>query len=155
GADGYASIEVSPVLAYDTDKTVEAGVRIFSALSRPNIMIKVPATDRGIPAVKELLRRGINVNITLIFSVDVYNQVMNAYLEGLEARLHEGKKVDSIASVASFFVSRVDSIVEKELAKRRVDDSVKGQFLGKIGIANSKVAYAKFEEFIASSRFKQ
>jgi transaldolase / glucose-6-phosphate isomerase len=151
GADGYASIEVSPLLAADTEGTVQAALRLWKKLARPNIMIKVPATPEGIPAIRTLLAQGLNVNVTLIFSVAVYEQVMEAYLSALEERVSKGLPIEGIASVASFFVSRVDSIVEKEISHQGLEH--RDQFLGRVGIANSKVAYARFKEVFSSDRF--
>ena len=113
--DGYASIEVSPYLAADGKGTVDAAVRLWKKLNRPNIMIKTPATPECIPAIQAVLEQGINVNVTLIFSTQVYDQVANAYISALEARVKRGEDVKNIASVASFFVSRVDASVEKAL----------------------------------------
>lgn len=152
GDDGYVSIEVSPDLAHDTEGTVKSALAICERLNRPNIMIKVPATAAGIPAIQALLEHGLNVNITLIFSVDVYKQVVEAYLTALEKRVAAGKPVDHIASVASFFVSRVDAIVEKNLAGRETNPEVKA-VLGKVGVANSKLAYELFESQFNSARF--
>ncbi len=150
GVDGYASIEVSPFLASDTKSTIECAKRLWSKLNRPNIMIKVPATKEGIPAVEALIKENINVNVTLIFSVEAYAAVANAYITALNARLKAGKSVKEVASVASFFVSRVDSAVEKQLnGKRELTD-----FIGKVGIANSKMAYAKFEELFNGTSFQ-
>lgn len=156
--DGYASIEVSPYLAADGKGTVEAAVRLWKKLNRPNIMIKIPATPECIPAIQETLEKGINVNVTLIFSKEVYEQVAHAYINALKARAARGESVRNIASVASFFVSRVDAIVEKtfddlvKAGKAKADD--KSTFFGKIGIANSKVAYAAFEKLFSSNDFK-
>lgn len=133
GRDGYASIEVSPNLAYDTEGTITAGERIWKTLNRPNIMIKVPATKEGIPAVKALLSKGINVNITLIFSVQRYAEVIKAYQDASQKP----------ASVASFFVSRVDSIVEKALKDK---PNILAKYQGKVAIANSIEAYELFEK---------
>jgi transaldolase len=156
--DGYASIEVSPHLADSAAKTVEAAERLWHKLNRPNIMIKIPATKECIPAIQSVLEKGINVNVTLIFSVPVYREVANAYISALEARAARGEKIDRIASVASFFVSRVDAIVEKsfeELAKAgRVDSASRSVFFGKVGVANSKAAYGAFEEVFGSDRFR-
>lgn len=156
--DGYASIEVSPHLADSASKTIEAAERLWSKLNRPNIMIKIPATPECIPAIQAVLEKGINVNVTLIFSVSVYRQVANAYISALETRVARGEKVDQISSVASFFVSRVDAIVEKkfdELASTgKVNPSDKEAFFGKVGVANSKAAYQAFEEIFGSERFK-
>lgn len=152
GADGYASLEVSPELAHDTEGTVAAAERLWGRLSRPNAMIKVPATAAGIPAIQRLLARGINVNVTLIFSSSVYGQVMDAFLTGLEERVARGESVRSIASVASFFVSRVDSAIEKELSSRGRSD-VLVEVLGKVGIANSRLAYQRFVETFHGDRW--
>ena len=158
GGDGHASIEVSPFLAHDTAATVDAAKRLWAKLARPNIMIKIPATAEGLPAIRETLEAGINVNVTLIFSEEVYSKVAEAYISALESRVAKGQDIRSIASVASFFVSRVDAICEKtfdELLKsNKVKESDKDIFFGKIGIANSKIAYRKFEELFSSDRFK-
>jgi len=157
GADGHGSIEVSPLLAEKTEETVEAATRIWTTLGEPNIMIKIPGTEEGIPAVRKAIAAGINVNVTLIFSVDVYNDVIEAYLSGLEDRVAADKDISSIASVASFFVSRVDAICEKTLAKHVTDgliaEDTAASFTGKPGIANSKAAYALYEERFGSDRF--
>ncbi len=156
--DGYASIEVSPYLAADGKGTVEAAVRLWKKLNRPNVMIKIPATPECIPAIQATLEQGINVNVTLIFSTQVYEQVANAYISALEARVKRGEDVSKISSVASFFVSRVDSSVEKavdELVKGgKAQPSDKDAFLGKVGVANSKLAYSSFEKLFGSDRFK-
>lgn len=159
GHDGCASIEVSPFLAHNTQKTIDAGRKLWAALNRPNAMIKVPATKEGLPAIKTLLAEGINVNITLIFSTAVYEQVANAYIEALEERVSKGLPIDRIASVASFFVSRVDSICESKMdefvkAGTWTSDQ-KAKYFGKIGIANSRVAYKKFLDIFKSDRFKK
>jgi transaldolase len=113
GRDGYVSLEVSPDLAYDIDATVAEAQRLHERVNRPNLMIKVPATQKGVVAFEELVAMGINVNVTLLFSVERYKQVVEAYLAGLETRLRKGLAIDTIASVASFFVSRVDTAVDK------------------------------------------
>jgi transaldolase len=153
GIDGYASIEVSPELANDTKGTIEAAKRLWSRLSRPNVMIKIPATKEGIPAIEEALALGINVNVTLIFSVSSYTQVVEAYLKALEKRSSDSKPIDNIASVASFFVSRVDAIVEKGFSKEQPKAEEKA-LIGRIGIANSILAYKKFKNIISSDRFQ-
>ena len=156
--EGLASVEVSPLLAHDAAGTVEAGRRLWSKLDRPNIMIKVPATDAGLVAIKTLLSDGINVNITLIFSDKVYRQVVEAYISALEARVAKNQPVDRIASVASFFVSRVDALCEKrmsEMAKAgKITDAQAAGFVGKLGVANSKIAYASFKDIFGAARFK-
>ena len=149
GLDGYVSIEVNPLLAYDSKRTVEEAIRLFNKLKRPNIMIKVPGTDAGLPAVTELLSLGINVNVTLIFGIEQYLNVANAFLQGLEKYALAKGDVSKVASVASFFVSRVDSSVDKQL--KELGNS---SLLGKIAIANSKVAYAKATEFYTQPRWK-
>jgi transaldolase len=159
GGDGYASIEVSPFLARDTQGTLTAARRIWKKLNRPNIMIKVPATDEGIPAIRTILEEGINVNVTLIFSDAYYKKVAEAYIGALEARAAKNQEIRNIASVASFFVSRVDAIVEKSFEQAVKDGKAKAEdkdkFFGKVGVANSKVAYASFEELFHSPRFKK
>jgi len=158
GGDGYASIEVSPYLAADHNKTVEAALRIWKKLNRPNIMIKIPATAECIPSIKAVLEHGINVNVTLIFSQEVYEQVVEAYISALETRAKKGEPVKNIASVASFFVSRVDAIVEKNfdeaIKNGKATAADKTAFTGKIGVANSKMAYMAFEKLFGSPRFK-
>ena len=151
--DGFASIEVSPNLAYDTDATIEAGVRIFKQINRPNVMIKVPATSQGIPAIRELTARGINVNVTLIFSLHAYKQVREAYISGLEERQSSGKSISSVMSVASFFLSRVDTLVDSELTNL---DGVNqfNHLLGTAALANAKQAYSDFKKTFTDFRFQ-
>ena len=159
GADGHASIEVSPYLAHDTAGTVEAARRLWGRLDRPNIMIKVPATPEGLPAVQQLLRDGINVNVTLIFSAAVYCRVAEAYLTALEARQAGGLGLGEVASVASFFVSRVDAICEKKfdelVAAGKQPAEKRELFFGKVGVANSKLAYAEFGRLFGGPRFQE
>ncbi len=151
---------MSPRLAHDTKATIEEARRLWQAICRPNAFIKVPATDAGIPAIRRLLTEGINVNITLIFAVEYHERVMDAYLEALEERASRGEPVDQITSVASFFVSRVDTEVDKRLGKlienepdteRRKD--LEG-LLGRAAIANAKIAYQRFLKEFGSERFK-
>ena len=148
--DGYVSIEVKPTLAYDTEGTVKEGLRLFRTIGKPNVMIKVPATKEGIIAVKALISEGINVNVTLIFSLTQYKEVINAYIEGLEQRSKSGGDLKGIASVASFFISRVDSAVDALLEK-----AGNTELAGKIALANAKVAYRYFREVLNSSRWKK
>ncbi|MDT8436153.1 MAG: bifunctional transaldolase/phosoglucose isomerase [Gemmatimonadota bacterium] len=136
--DGYVSLEVSPHLAHDTDGTVAEARRLWKALDRPNVMIKVPATPEGVPAIRTLIADGINVNVTLIFALTSYEAVAEAYLAGLEARAEDGRPLAGVASVASFFVSRVDVAVDEALAK--TDDD---ELAGTIAISNAKLAYAR------------
>jgi transaldolase/glucose-6-phosphate isomerase len=148
GDDGYVSLEVSPLLASDTAKTVSEAKRLFTKVERPNVMIKIPATPEGIPAIEQAIATGININVTLIFSNDVYAQVIEAYLRGLEKRAAQGLPIGYIASVASFFVSRIDVQADKQLEARGVPE-----LQGKIAIANAKLAYQLFRQVFTSERF--
>ena len=151
GADGFASLEVSPRLAHDTEATVEAALRLFAALDRPNVMIKVPATPEGIPAIRELIGRGVNINVTLTFSLEMYARVREAYIAGLEDLDRAGGKVSAVASVASFFVSRVDTAVDGLIEQRGGSlDSLMGQ----AAVANAKIAYQDFRQTFESERFQ-
>ncbi len=150
GLDGFVSLEVSPNLAYDTDKTIQEGKRLFNALGKPNVMIKVPATDAGIPAVEELIASGVNVNVTLLFSLSQYVKAAEAYISGLEKHLSAGGDISKIASVASFFVSRVDTSVDAELDKIGNKD-----LLGKAAIANAKIAYGRFKSIFSGHRWER
>src|SRR4051794_35420273 len=150
GGDGFISIEVAPSLAHDTQGTINEALDFWSLIKRPNVMVKVPATPEGVPAIEELLYRGLNINITLIFSVDVYRDVMEAYLKALERRVAEDKPLENIASVASFFVSRVDPKTDprlEELLKNEKDPQKQElikSLLGTTAINNSKLAYEEF-----------
>ena len=159
GADGYVSIEVSPGVADDADATVEEGRRLWAAVGRPNVMIKVPGTAEGAKAVRRLIAEGINVNVTLLFSVDAHRRVIEAYLGGLEDRAAAGQPIDRVASVASFFVSRVDSEIDKRLdalaAARPADRDRLAQMKGKAAIANAKMAYRLFREMFAGPRWER
>lgn len=158
GCDGFASIEVSPDLADNTEGSVEEARRFWRELNRPNVMVKIPATAEGIPAIEQLTAEGVNVNITLIFAVEMYEKVMDAYLSGLERRLAQNQPIGRIASVASFFVSRVDTLVDKLLEERAQADAAKGQQLsaleGQIAVANAKIAYERFQRVFQADRFK-
>jgi transaldolase len=149
GNDGFVSIEVSPELAYETEMTIEAAVRLNKRVGRPNVMIKIPATPEGIPAIRKAISEGINVNITLIFSPSSYEDVVEAYLSGLEDRIKKGESINNIASVASFFISRIDSAIDKELEQRGNKD-----LQGKIAIANAKLVYRRGKELFSTERFK-
>ncbi|HYS54940.1 MAG TPA: bifunctional transaldolase/phosoglucose isomerase [Thermoanaerobaculia bacterium] len=155
--DGFISIEVSPTLANDTQGTIAEAKRLFGRLQRPNVMVKIPATPAGIPAIEESLFNGININITLLFSNDVYAQVMEAYLRGLERRVEKGQAIDHIRSVASFFVSRIDTQADKQIEEKlkQSGDRELESLLGKIAIANAKLAYQQFKKVITSDRFKK
>ncbi|RMF51182.1 MAG: bifunctional transaldolase/phosoglucose isomerase [Chloroflexota bacterium] len=148
GVDGYVSLEVSPKLAHDTDRTVAEARRLFAAVGRPNVMIKVPATPEGIPAIQTLISEGININVTLIFALEAYHAVMEAYLRGLELLAERGGDLARVASVASFFVSRVDTLVDSELAKLG-----NTELQGKIAIANAKLAYQAFRQVFSGERW--
>ena len=157
GGDGFVSLEVRPDLAYDTEKTIAEAQRLWNKVNRPNLMIKIPATKPGLPAIRQSIAAGININITLIFSIKRYKDVMDAYLSGLEDRIKEGKPVDQINSVASFFISRIDSKVDKYLEPIILSSGDGAQkassLLGKIAIANARLAYKEFRNAFESDRF--
>lgn len=157
GEDGFASIEVSPLLARDAEGTFTEAKRLFERLDRPNVMIKIPGTPEGLPAVRKALEAGINVNVTLLFSVKNYVDVAKTYCDALSARVSRGEPVDRIRSVASFFVSRVDSIIDSHLEKIAAEKvTLKDKALslrGKFGIANSKLAYREFLRIFSAPEF--
>jgi len=158
GRDGYVSLEVSPNLAFDTQGTLEEARRLWKTVNRPNVMIKIPATPQCVPAIRQALEDGININITLLFAQSAYEQVAEAYLAALEARAAKGQDVAQIASVASFFVSRIDSLVDSTIdAKQKTEtDSSKKALLeslrGKVAIANARRTYAKYQQLFGGSR---
>jgi len=158
GLDGFVSIEVNPKLAYHTQQTIEAARQLWQEVSRPNIFVKVPATKEGLPAITQLISEGINVNITLLFGLNRYQEVVGAYLTGIEERLQKGKPIDHISSVASFFLSRIDSLIdpllEKIIAKQNNQSSLAKALHGQIAIASAKKAYVIFTQIIQSDRFK-
>jgi transaldolase len=159
GGDGYVSIEVSPAAANDANATISEAERLWATVNRPNAFIKVPGTDEGAKAVRQLIAGGINVNITLLFAIDAHDQVIDAYMSGLEDRVKSGKTIDSIASVASFFVSRVDTEADKRLATLKAKapadrQAAIAELEGKAAIANAKLAYRLFQERFASDRWK-
>ena len=149
GIDGYVSLEVSPLIAHDTEKTISEARRLFRILDRPNVMIKIPATPEGMPAIRKLIGEGINVNVTLIFSIEQFEDAAAAYIAGLEDLCAAGGDPSRVASVASIFVSRLDGKIDPILESMGIDD-----LRGKIAIANSKTIYARFEEIIAEKRWK-
>ena len=149
--DGYISLEVSPDLAHDSAASIAEALDLVKRINRPNLMIKVPATLEGLPVIEALISEGINVNATLLFAVDRYLAVNDAYIKGLEKRLAAGKSINNIASVASFFVSRVDSAVDKALSNCN-DASAQG-LISKAAIANAKVAYEGYKAFYATDRY--
>jgi transaldolase/glucose-6-phosphate isomerase len=159
GADGFVSLEVSPKLAHDTQGTIAEAKRLFAAVNRPNVMIKIPGTPAGVPAIEECLYQGVNVNVTLLFSIQAYEQVAWAYLRALERRAAEGKPMDRVASVASFFVSRIDTLTDKLLQDKMgatTDPTLTTKFeslCGKAAIANVKLAYALFKKIFADPHF--
>ncbi len=152
GRDGYVSLECSPYLAYDADATVKEACRLWAAVDHPNLMVKVPATPPGIPAIRELIGRGLNINVTLLFSVEVYAQVADAYLSGLEYLARSGGDVSRTASVASFFVSRIDVAVDRQL-DHIGDRSAAARLQGKAAIANAKNAYARYKSLFSGPRW--
>ena len=159
GGDGFVSIEVNPHLAYDTKATCTEARRFWDLVDRPNLLVKIPATPQGLPAIESSIAAGINVNITLIFSVTRYLEVMDAYLSGLETRLEAGEPIDDVASVASFFVSRIDTKTDRYLEEVIREEEPNADFAtslrGRMAVANAKIAYQKFREVFGSERFEQ
>jgi transaldolase len=156
GEHGLVSLEVSPELAFDTEGTIAEVRRLWQQVDRPNLMIKIPATDEGVPAVQQMLTEGHNVNITLMFSLTDYDNVAEAYISALEARAAAGAPIDRIASVASFFVSRIDTLADELLEARVQAGETRAQeLMGQVAIANAKVAYQHFLEFFKSERFRK
>ncbi|MEM8779189.1 MAG: transaldolase [Cyanobacteria bacterium P01_G01_bin.49] len=162
GLDGYVSIEVSPHLAHDIKGTIAEAIRFYQEINKDNVMIKVPGTFEGFAAIEQLIARGINVNVTLLFSVENYKQAAFAYIRGLEARVKNGQPIDKIASVASFFLSRIDTKVDERIDQRiqnigtdSLNESVRLRDLkGRIAVANAKIAYQTFKDIVASDRWK-
>ncbi len=150
--DGRVSIEVEPDLAHDTEKTIASAQALWGEVDRPNALIKIPATEEGLPAITAVIAQGISVNVTLIFSIERYRKVMDAYLAGLEQARDNGLDLDRIRSVASFFVSRVDTEVDKRLEEIGTDDAL--ALRGKAAVANARMAYAAFQEVLHSDRWK-
>ena len=158
GEDGFISVEVSPDIAWDTEASIAEARRLWTAIARPNLMVKIPGTAAGIPAIRDCLAEGININITLLFSVDRYHQVMDAWFDAMERRVERGQPVDRLASVASFFVSRVDSKVDQRIGERlaRVPDDERARLQaleGKIGIDNARIAFEAYERRFGGERF--
>ena len=156
--DGYVSLEVSPYIADDTDATIAEAEKLWHAVDRPNLMIKIPGTDAGAPAISATIAKGINVNVTLLFSQDAYIKVAEAYVAGLEERAKAGQPIDRIASVASFFISRIDSAIDKKIDERVGAGDAEADALkairGKVAIANAKMAYQWYLEFLKSDRWQ-
>ncbi|MDP1925271.1 MAG: transaldolase [Thiobacillus sp.] len=161
GRDGYASLEVDPHLAHDTERTLLDARRLWAALNQPNAMIKVPATPAGIAAIETLIAEGINVNVTLLFSVEVYRQVVEAWLRGLERRIAAGDDLSRVASVASFFVSRIDTAVDREIDRLlasgvpHLDACAMPSLRGELAIANARLAYLAYMEIVAQPRWRR
>jgi len=159
GHDGLVSMEVSPLLASDTQRSIDEARRLWKLVNRPNLMIKIPGTDEGIPAIEQLLSEGINVNITLLFSLAGYERVMEAFLRGMERRAEAGQPLERVASVASFFVSRVDTAVDAELETIAKDGGANAEkakrLMGRAAIANAKLAYQRFSEVFAGERWER
>lgn len=157
--DGYVSLEVSPLLANDTKGTLDEARRLWKAVNRPNLMVKVPATPAGIPAIRTLLEEGLNINITLLFAQSAYEQVAEAYLAALEARAAKDQDISHIASVASFFVSRIDTLVDSKIDELlKTASSPKKELLqsihGEVAIANAKLTYRKYQQLFGDARWK-
>jgi transaldolase len=156
GVDGFVSLEVSPHLAHDTEGTMLEARRLSQAVRRPNLLIKIPGTLAGIPAIEEMLYEGININITLLFAIDRYVTVADAYVRALERRLAQGKGVERVASVASFFLSRIDVLTDELLGElmAKTADPAAERLLGKFAIANAKLAYQRFKGKVAGKRWR-
>jgi transaldolase len=158
--DGYVSLEVAPTLANDTQATIDEARRLWKSVGRENVMIKVPGTKEGLPAIRQLLEEGININITLLFAQSVYEQVAEAFLAALEARVKKGQDISKIASVASFFVSRIDTLIDSQIdgkLKTETDSNKKALLTGlqgKIAIANAKLTYRKYQELFGGARWQ-
>lgn len=156
--DGYVSLEVSPYIADDTDATIAEAEKLWHAVDRPNLMIKIPGTPAGAPAIAATIAKGINVNVTLLFSVDAYIKVAEAYAAGLEERVKAGQPIDRIASVASFFISRIDSAIDKKIDERLAAGDAEADALkavrGRVAIANAKMAYQWYLDFLKSDRWQ-
>lgn len=150
GKDGFVSLEVSPYLARDTDGTIEQARDLWKRVDRKNVMIKIPGTKEGLPAIRECLREGININITLLFGLPRYREITEAFMGGLEDRLKEGNSIENVSSVASFFLSRIDVMVDPMLEEKGAQN-----LKGKVAIASAKKAYQMYLEMIASDRFKK
>ncbi len=156
GGDGFVSLEVSPLLSHDKDATIEAAQRLWKKVARPNVMIKIPGTPEGLLAFTEVISEGINVNVTMLFSLEAYQDTANAYLAGLEKRAAAGGALGNVASVASVFVSRIDTAVDKLLEKQIASGQTELSALrGKAGVANLKLIYARYKELFESERFEK
>jgi transaldolase len=159
GKDGYVSLEVNPHLAHDLNGTIEEARRLWTALDRPNVFIKVPATTEGLPAITQLISEGININVTLLFGLPRYRQVAEAFIAGIESRLSQGNDVRHVASVASFFLGRIDTLVdpllETIIEHHTLDEHIARQLLGQVAVAGAQMAYRIFKETFHHDRFKK
>ena len=161
GRDGFVSLEVSPWLAHDTEGSIREARRLFRAVDRPNVLIKIPGTEAGVPAIEELLYEGINVNVTLLFSIEAYEAVARAHIRALERRLEEGSPVDGVASVASFFLSRIDVLVDRVLGHRIVPGRPPSggprpeELVGRVAVANARLAYRRFRDLHSGERWER
>jgi transaldolase/glucose-6-phosphate isomerase len=153
GKDGYVSLEVSPYIANDTDATIAEAAKLWAMVDRPDLMIKIPGTDAGVPAIAASIAAGININVTLLFSIEAYKKVALAYVEGLEQRVARGEPIDRIASVASFFVSRIDTKIDKKIDEIGSDEAK--ALRGKVAIANAKMAYQWYLDFLKTDRWQK
>lgn len=160
--DGYVSLEVSPALADDSEGTLEEARRLWKTVDRPNLMVKVPATDVGFNAIKQLISEGVNINVTLLFSQGAYAKVAEAYVAGLEKRAAEGEELSSVASVASFFVSRIDSLIDSEIEEKlkaasgnEEEKTMLESLRGRVAIANAKMAYQTYEKIFSGERWEK
>ncbi len=158
GIDGYVSLEVSPYLGLYTEPTIDEARRLWKAVGKPNLMVKIPGTEPGVPAIRQVISEGININVTLLFSLDAYKKVLEAYISGLEERHGKGEDISHVASVASFFVSRIDGLIDKEIDKRVAAGDAEAETLkslrGKVAIANAKMAYQHYIEISQSPRWQ-
>ncbi|HEX4544370.1 MAG TPA: transaldolase [Candidatus Acidoferrum sp.] len=158
--DGYVSIEVSPFLGNETQPTIEEARRLWKAVNRPNVMVKIPGTPEGLPAIRQCLEEGLNINITLLFAQSAYEQVAEAFLSALEARAAKGQDISHIASVASFFVSRIDTLIDSKIDEKLKTATDAGQKAllestrGKVAIANARLTYKKYQELFGGARWK-
>jgi transaldolase/glucose-6-phosphate isomerase len=159
GKDGFVSLEVSPTLARDTNGTIAEARRLWTSVNRPNLMVKVPGTPAGVPAIEQLISEGININVTLLFSIQSYERVAKAYMSGLEKLLASGGNPSKVASVASFFISRIDSLIdgmlEMKLKAAKSDELKKSieRTIGKVAVANAKLAYRRYHELYSTARW--
>ncbi|MEP7081154.1 MAG: transaldolase, partial [Ginsengibacter sp.] len=149
GTDGFVSLEVSPHLANDTNGTIKQAVQLWKTLDRENVMIKIPGTKEGIPAIRKCISEGVNINVTLLFGLDRYKEVAEAYISGLEDRVKTNQPIDHIASVASFFLSRIDVMIDPILKEKKLD-----KLVGEIAIASAKEAYHIYKDVFFSDRFR-